>query len=568
LYHVGFARRNGRGHQEHTVLRPSKPLRAWERTPRARRAAPIGIALVALATRAVALDAHTPWFDELLELGRAQLPLAQRLFGRPIDQDPPLYALFLAAWQTIGSSAGAWWPRLPSALAGTAAVVLAGGWATRLGGRRVGAMVGLFVALSPVHVHYAREINQYAFVALWSVALMVAWERLRAGNDETTAWLVLGAVSLAALGTHYGMAFPLAVIGLDLGRQARTTRRWRPWLAWSLALAAALAVLLALGLGDRLDIGHVQKRFGGTHLAKELSYIADVGWRDVLVFTFFPFAGGAALPITRALSALAAVGAVALWRRAPAGRRIVGGWLGGTLALTYLGSLFGLYPLGYRHGLFNAPVWMLLVAAGIDAVAGWLGKFAGRLDALVAAAVRWGLAALVVAAFVAFSPLAWWPNPHLAVPREDLGPVLAAALNRRRPGEGLYVYHGAELAVRFLQPGLGGDPRFAALDRARAENGGPAAAARAAAGVVWGRPFDTRDAAAASREAARIAAAARPTGRVWTVWTHVHPADRAALVTALLRETALVVDARLRSPGALAERYVVAPGDPDGARSP
>lgn len=544
---------------------PERPSLAWRR-------ALVAIALVALLTRVVALDAHTPWFDELLELGRAQLPLVQRVLGRPIDQDPPLYALFLGAWQRLGPAASAFWPRLPSALAGTLAAVLAGAWAARLAGRRVGVLAALLMALSPVHVHYAREINQYAFVALWSVALLVAWERVRdreyalvraaglagaasrasgaarrAERRATGAWLALGLLSLVALGTHYGMAFPLAVIGIDLGLRAWATGRWRAWLAWTVVMAVALGLLLALGLGDRLDIGHVQKRFGGTDLAKELGYIADVGWREVLVFTFLPFAGGVALPIVRALTALAAVGGVALWRRSPAGRRVVGGWLGGTLALTYLGSLFGLYPLGYRHGLFNAPVWLLLVAAGIDALAKGAASIARKTSpdpapaaARIAMLTRVLLAALVCAAFIAFSPLAWWPNPDLTVPREDLGPVLAATLGRRQPGDGLYVYHGAELAARFLRLELG-----------------------AAGDVVWGRPFDTRDAAAAEREAARIEGAVGADGQVWTLWTHVHPADRAALETALLGRGRLRPVERVEAPGAFAVRYARA-----GPRSP
>ena len=498
---------------------------------------------LALIVRLFNLDGPSLWFDELLEYERATGPWRELLLGRGIDQDPPLFALASRLWLTLTPSHSELWLRMPSALAGSAATWLAGWWAGRRFGAIVGGLSALFVALAPVQVHYARELNQYVWMTLLVMVAIITWERVR-DSWAPGDWMLHGAISAVALLTHYGLAFPLIVMGLDLAVGARRRHRksvaqrahaqppeltspWRPLLVYTLVIGTLVAALLWLGLADRLDTGHVQKRWGGTHLQKELDYILDTGWREVLVFFFLPFSGGWSLPIVRVMSLLSLAGIVDLWRKAPAGRRVFGGVLGGTLVLTYLTSVLGLYPLGFRHGLWNAPLLLVALAGGVA----WAGRVVGQT------LERWGgqvvkrtvgrgiavptktivtgtLAAAICAAFIAFSPHEWWANPHMTVPREHGREVARLLISSATTDDAIYVYHAAAPAFRYYGIGPG-----------TAIEGG------AQAPIMWGHPFDSRDADEVAREAKRVLAAAQgsASGQVFLYFVHVNAAERAAL---------------------------------------
>lgn len=444
------------------------------------------LAVVAVAIRLPALGRASLWFDELLEVERATGPWRALWFGRGIDHDPPLFALALRGWIALGRSLGwpwrgAWagapttadvaalgagwaeaWLRLPSVALGVVAVVATAVWAGRAVGPRVGWTAGLLVAVAPLAVHQSREVNQYAAMIALTPLLLLAHDRLAAGRATRGAWLAYAALSAAALATHYGLVFPLLALGLDLA--------WRAWrrpghhadrlgvAGYAAAMAAVTLALFALGLGDRLAVPHVQPRLWGTHLAKELAYIGDVGWREIVVYFAFPFAGGPAIAVANALGVAALAGAVALWRGGGAGRRLVGPVLGGTLAMTYATSVVGWYPLGYRYGLFNLVPYLVCVAAGIAALAERIARARPDRPRTADGAVA-ALLAPVVVACAAFWPHAPWPaaRPYIHVPREDARAVLRAVAAAWRPGDRLVAVDGAAAAVRFYWRGAADD---------------------------------------------------------------------------------------------------------------
>jgi hypothetical protein len=542
------------------------------------------VVALALGLRLLALDRHSLWFDEALEYSRAAGPWRQALLGQPGDQDPPLFALFNHFWLRWGS--GEAWLRLPSALLGTATVLLAGLWAGRHLGRRIGLLTALLLAVAPVQIAYAQELNQYAAFILLTLLAVVAFERLRARRRRRD-WVLYTVVSVIALGTYYGLVFPLAALGLvllhDAGcwPSARERRRLAGYVA---VCAAVLAGLWLVGLGQQMTLSPVQRRWGGTTLGKELAYIGDVGWREVLVFFLLPTSGGPALWLVAALSLVAALGAMVLWRRHPAGRLAVGGLFFGALALTYLTSLLGLYPLGYRYGLFASPPFFLALAAGLA----WLSE---RRRVAGAAAV-----ALTVAVFLAFAPYGLWPNPWMRIPREEMRPLLAELARHRRPGDATYVYAGAAPAFRYYtrydaaeavraaagqpqgpspgplegqpqgpSPGpLEGQPQGPSPGPLEGQPQGTAPTGGDVGRIVWGRPFD---AASAGAEAARIGAAARAGGCVWVVLAHVHAGDEELLLSALAR-AGLQPAGQIASTAAWARAFKPDPGRPAGTRSP
>jgi len=453
------------------------------------------------------------WHDEALEFGRAGGDLRAVVLGRPIDQDPPLWPMLLRLW--IGLGADEWWLRAPSALVGAGSVYLVGAWAARRFGARTGVVAALWLALSPVQIHYAQEVNQYAPMVWLAAAMWIAWEGILRRRSAAAWWRFTG-VCAAALGTHYGLAFPWLAIEIYLvGRLWRAgSGADRRGVAWhGAACAAVVAALLAAGLAERVATPHLQRRWGGTHPIKELDHVADAAWREILVFFTLPFSGGPAVWAAGALALLAAVGAVDLWRSGAAGRRLVAVPLLGGLALAYPADGLGWYPLGHRWALHATPAFAVALAAG-------LARPWRQVPALGRAI---GAAAIALALLFAPRADAW--NPWLGVPREEMRPVALYVLANATPGDAVYVYHAAEPAFRYYAGRSG---------RSRA--------------IVWGRPPGRQGMAP---EVARVRPGAGGGGRVWLVLARVQGDDTRALLRAL-RERGWSIRGDVRVPGARA----------------
>lgn len=424
---------------------------------------PIALVLLALGLRLWQLDAHPFWFDERLELERASADLHTLLFGRPIDQDPPLGALVWRLWMAVGGgptdplATSEWWMRLPGALLGAITVALAYAWASRHFGRRPARLFALLLAIAPVSVHYAQELNQYAAVPLLTLLILMAWERVVV-RGRPADWRRLTLVSALSLFWHYSLAFVVGATCVNLAWRAwgrwdpkvsQTSRApgtsrisWTSWASWTsrisrtlwtswtprnsnfppllrhaLWLGIILALLLWLGLADRAATPHLDQRLFGTSPAKELDYLIDRLWREMVVFFALPFSGGPALVGAGAIGILAALGAPWLWRDSRgridgvSGRDllVVGFLL--PIALGYPADILGLYPLGFRWLLHLLPLYLLAIATALEAF--WRAQAGlGRLAT-----------ALVALNLLLFLPQQDGWNPWMAVPREAADPL-------------------------------------------------------------------------------------------------------------------------------------------------
>jgi hypothetical protein len=135
-----------------------------------------------------------------------------------------------------------------------------------------------------------------------------------------------------------------------------------------------------------------------------------------------------------------AAGAAALWLR----RRDLFWWASGTVALAWLASALGRYPLANRLWVFFAPIGLLLVAAAVDEVSR---RARPRLAMLAPA-----LAVLILAAPTLAS------TRHLLAPpgKQEIRPLLQHVRERYREGDTLYVYFGAVPATLYYAArGLG-----------------------------------------------------------------------------------------------------------------
>jgi hypothetical protein len=142
--------------------------------------------------------------------------------------------------------------------------------------------------------------------------------------------------------------------------------------------------------------------------------------------------GGMAYRPATLYVALTVVGFVLLWRR----DRRTAALLLAPSVLTLGAAVVGQYPFSERLIHFLVPSFMLAIAAAVEAVRRLLWPYSRALA--VSAAVALLLPALY--------PLAATPPIYYA---EHMKPVLSYVRERRQPGDGIYVYYGAALAVTF-----------------------------------------------------------------------------------------------------------------------
>jgi 4-amino-4-deoxy-L-arabinose transferase-like glycosyltransferase len=166
--------------------------------------------------RIITLGGESMWIDEYHSLRMAQL---NRIVteGVPGDQHPPGYYLFLTTWINLGESA--FWLRLPSALAGTLAILGVARIGTALNRPRLGLLAALLLAFAPLFVWYSREARMYGVVQLaWVAAILFYVLVLR--RDR---WLDSVGLALAHL---VGLYFAYPSLALWLGQMALFPLLW------------------------------------------------------------------------------------------------------------------------------------------------------------------------------------------------------------------------------------------------------------------------------------------------------------------------------------------------------
>jgi mannosyltransferase len=168
-----------------------------------------GLTLVGLALRAAGLD-ESLYGDELYTYevsGRAGLDDVVSGVAGDIEISPPLYFVF--AWATAKLGDPQVWLRVPSFLAGVAAIPVVYLLGSRTVGLRAAVVGAALLALSPFAIAYSVEARPYALTllltALSTLALLAAVYKGRPHQ-----WALFALASWAALMSHYTAIFPLA----------------------------------------------------------------------------------------------------------------------------------------------------------------------------------------------------------------------------------------------------------------------------------------------------------------------------------------------------------------------
>ncbi|MGH6981095.1 MAG: glycosyltransferase family 39 protein, partial [Stellaceae bacterium] len=176
---------------------------------------------VGFAVRLYGIDFKPYWFDEIITLNRASLPVDELIRNSFIHNHSPLYFLILSPLTRLGDSETLL--RLPSVLFGALACPIAAMIAARIGGRAAGAATGLLVALSPAMVMFSQEARSYALVTLLIAVALHCLTRLaldpqraalplRSPGAARGAWATYAFATVAAANTE-GVALFWLVAG-------------------------------------------------------------------------------------------------------------------------------------------------------------------------------------------------------------------------------------------------------------------------------------------------------------------------------------------------------------------
>jgi mannosyltransferase len=229
----------------------------------------ITVVAVAAIFRLPRLTRESFWQDEVLTAKSASASFSEALsIVRQSENAPPLYFLLLNRWAAVfGSSDLAL--RLPSALAGIAAVVVLSQLCRRLfkdAGQTAGLWAAAMLAVQPYHIGYSMEARPYALaflLALWSCNALAAILTLSPGHalplssapsPGRSAQISYVIASTAMIWTHSFCAFVLLAQNLValplLWRRPSSSFRIRQWLV----LQGAVLVLLAPWVHQAMDV--------------------------------------------------------------------------------------------------------------------------------------------------------------------------------------------------------------------------------------------------------------------------------------------------------------------------
>ena len=165
----------------------------------------LGILAAALASRVLLLGSVPRfWGDEAFNGVQVRKPFWTMIDVVRHDSHPPLIYLLQRAISIVSTSPTAL--RLPSALAGTAAVLLAAALGRSIGGDRGGLLAAAVLAAFPTYLQSSRDARGYSLaMALVLASALALWRA--AENPSRGRLLVYGACVVAAIYTHY-LAIP------------------------------------------------------------------------------------------------------------------------------------------------------------------------------------------------------------------------------------------------------------------------------------------------------------------------------------------------------------------------
>jgi hypothetical protein len=401
-------------------------------------------------------------------------------------------------------------------------------------------------------------VKPYGIDGLVSVCLVLLTLRVLDNPSQSTRWVVLLLAGVCGVWTAFPSAFVLAGCWCALvsSADARSSRQARLMLplavvTWGAAFAAPYFGVIRHAANDPFLTTFFADRFliPGRGALFSLWRL----WQDVSIDVFMGrdavarFPQSVQLTLSVAIVVLCAFGVRDAARRRGAAGVLI---LSGPMAFGLLASTLRLYPLTSRLWTFSAPLWALLVAAGVSAVARRIAQGSRWLGAAPVAALA-TVCLLVLAAFDAAlgirSP--YWRRSHIR-------PLIRALeAQQQTTGDPIYVTPRAAPQWLFYTTAWRTDPAPVQRDssaqwlevrtcsrptghpRGCQMLGKPSSVVYREATGFDGRP----DTAWASREVGRLRAVASPCG--WVLMHLPYPGEPAAFAAAVAAQGGRVDDA-------------------------
>jgi 4-amino-4-deoxy-L-arabinose transferase-like glycosyltransferase len=349
----------------------------------------LAIMLVGLAARLYNLDARSFWEDEVTQAHVARFSTLEEALNYTHAYPDVMPLMNVITWLLRVFGSNEWVVRLPAAIAGGLSVFAIYLLGSKLGGKRVGLVAALLLAISPREVWYGQEARPYTILLLLAILQMLfAYRAAVLGRKLNWLWFALSTVG--SLYTHYlalaTTASALAFIGLVLVvelvfslRRARQQsvegRAGVRQVASKMGLALASLGAVALGylpwlpyLGDFLGRG----RFGfGRFEADYAATLAEI--KPILDYW----------DVSGLVLALVIIGVVTVGVRMAGGRWKEGAlvliWVGLPLVVFWLrlqGAIVTVWP---RYFVFLHPAVLLLAAWGVDGLVAATGRVMARV---------------------------------------------------------------------------------------------------------------------------------------------------------------------------------------------
>lgn len=421
------------------------------------------------------------------------------LLGRPLDhfQVAPGGFLAIEKLTTLLAGPSEYALRVFPLLAGLGTIVLTVLVARKLLTGPALALGVWLVALHPSLIHYSALVKQYSVDVVATLAILLLGVVLNEKGTSRRLWVGAATTGCASVWISHGAILTVAGVGFVLWVSCfgRSKRRER---STFLRISGLNALWLVAALGS----------LAWSYRTLEASTAAGMGsfWQDSFVPRDWWLHADTALWLWQRLAeffsqahyvlpgvyvALSAVGLAVLARRNLTNAAL--------LAAPFLAALLaaGLerYPFRGRLVLFLVPLFLLTTAVGVQWVVSRLGlRGTGRT-------VGMGVLVIPAAAAIVFHPPVYDLQP--------IKPVLAHVAANRAPGDRIFAFHAADIALEYYGGRYGIDRDDYRLCSAP--------------------PTDAR------RHAAEIEELAP--GRVWVVFTHVQPkfGERRAMLEALER---------------------------------
>ncbi|MBA3319182.1 MAG: glycosyltransferase family 39 protein [Gemmatimonadales bacterium] len=449
------------------------PTGQGERAP----AWPLAVALAwGVALRVVLLlSGRSLWIDEArLALNIGTRSFLHLLAPLDYDQTAPVAFLWIERLAVAVFGMHDWTLQLLPFLAGIGVLFLIYPLARRAGLSQPAAVLATaIVACAPNLIFYASAVKPYGVdVLVTCLLLLISLDVLDPyGDPRSRSGLV--AAGVLAPWCSAPAVFVLGAIGLALFAEARRARRdLTPWLVkWVAASAASFGLAYLLVYRNAATNPYMLVFWREAFLNPGPGWLIRVALR-IREAVWGMFLEGSTRPtgqvieelaytlIPAVLLVLAGLGVVRLARARPAPALLVAG----PMALALLASLAGVYPTATRLLLFAAPLFAILVAAGLAQVLSW------RVEE--PAPWIWPLATLLVVMGPAFYGL----RLVLRAPAQE--PMAAVARRfavSAAPGDAVYLAPGSIPAwtlytTRWIRPDTARLARVATL----ASSAGPA----------------------------------------------------------------------------------------------